>query len=103
MGGAPCPGHGCGRQGPAASPEKEEPERLRKLFCAQPLTVMSLTTDLTPRVSWAILLTSDFSASESATPVTVTTPFSVMTLVAMALVERWLRSENLTCEVIDAS
>src|ERR1700677_1399479 len=69
----------------------------------QGLIVMSLTHDLTPRVSSASLVTSDFSASVSATPEMLTTPFSVVTLVEIALVERWLSRAYLTCEVIEAS
>src|SRR5450631_3909101 len=73
------------------------------IFPHQPLTVMSLTTDFTPRVSWASFVTRAFSASESATPEMLTTAFSVTTFVERALVARWLRREYLTCDVIEAS
>jgi len=47
---------------------------ISQLLSARFFTVMSLVTDLVPRTSWASLVTSDFSASELASPETWTTP-----------------------------
>src|SRR4051812_7501227 len=47
----------------------------------QAFTTMSLVTDFAPRTSEASFVTSDFSASELASPVTWTTPSVVVILV----------------------
>src|ERR1700677_3824509 len=67
------------------------------------LTTISLSTDFTPRMPLASFPTRSFSASESASPDTMTTPSLVVTLVLMALVERCVRSAYLTCDVMEAS
>ena len=58
--------------------------------------VMLLTTPFTPLMSVASLVTSVFSARFLATPLTVTTPSFVPTLVLAELVERCESNATLT-------
>ena len=87
-GGEPFPGTpDAGRSGSHdGGPDRLRTEQ-RSGGCAQFFTIMLFSTDFTPRTSWASFVTSDFSASELATPVMRTTPSVVVTLVLRALVD----------------
>src|SRR5690348_213134 len=65
--------------------------------------VMLLITLVTPLISVASLVARLFSASFLATPLKVTTPSAVETVVCMALVERCDINDDLTSAVMEAS